>query len=124
MSNTPRTIYRRPEHAGKAPITKSVNRAGLPMLTLDPKRLARAGSISTTGRRRVYTGRVVVTFLLAGLVLLGAIFVIALSGAGLKKAHGQGIVSPAPWCMVSSPVAPAMECIQPRAHLPIVEVTR
>lgn len=101
---------------------KPVHR-GAPMLTLDPQRLARAGSVqrvSFTGRRRVGL-RAVVFLLLGGLVLLGAVVVIALSGAGLRVSIAQSIGEPV--CYISAPVLPAQDvlnCIQPRAFAPIM----
>ena len=106
-------------HARKSP-TKSVMQRGLPMKTLDPKRLAQAGAVSSiTGRRRVGL-RAVVLLLLGGLVLLGAVVLIALSGAGLRGAHAQTIGEPV--CYISAPTLPQtnhLNCIQPRVFIPI-----
>ena len=106
--------------------TKRVQRSELPMLTLDPQRLARAGSVqrvSFTDRRRV--GLRVVVMLLVGLALLGAVVMIALSGAGLRDAHAQTIGEPV--CYISAPTLPQTQpvtCLQPRAFIPIVMNTR
>lgn len=103
--------------------TKPVRRGELPMLTLDPRRLARAGSVqrvSFTVRRRVGL-RAVVLLLLGGLVLLGAIVLIALGGAGLRNAHAQTIGEPV--CYISAPTLPQtnqLNCLQPRVFMPIV----
>lgn len=103
--------------------TKPVRRGNSQMLTLDPQRLARAGSVhraSFTGRRRVGL-RAVVLLLLGGLVLLGAVVLIALSGAGLRGAHAQTIGEPV--CYISAPTLPQtnhLSCIQPRVFIPIV----
>lgn len=101
MSDTPRTIYRRPEQAGKRPTTANMKR-GEP-IALDAQRLARAGSVqSITGRQRVNGLRaVVITLLLVSLVSLGAVVLIALSGAGSHKAHAQTEIvnAPCPNCI-------------------------
>lgn len=107
--------------------TKPVQRGNMTMLTLDPQRLGRAGSVqrvSFTGRltnRRRATQRAAVLLLLGGLVLLGAIVLIALSGAGLRDAHAQTIGEPV--CYVSAPTLPQsnpLNCLQPRAFMPAV----
>lgn len=103
--------------------TKPVQRGNSQMLTLDPQRLARAGSVSRasfTVRRRVGL-RAVVILLLCSLVLLSAIVLIALSGAGLRDAHAQTIGEPV--CYISAPTLPQsnpLNCLQPRAFMPIV----
>jgi hypothetical protein len=71
-------------------------------------------------RRRM--ARIVKITVGLGFLLLGLAVLIGLLARSAQPARAQGIVSPRPWCEVSAPVAPAMECIQPRAFLPIVEV--
>lgn len=103
--------------------TKPVQRGNMTMLTLDPQRLGRAGSVqrvSFTGRRRACP-RAAVLLLLGGLVLLGAIVLIALGGAGLRNAHAQTIGEPV--CYISAPTLPQsnpINCLQPRAFMPVV----
>lgn len=103
--------------------TKPVHRGNSQMLTLDPHLLARGGSVqrvSFTGRRRVGL-RAAVLLLLGGLVLLGAVVLIALSGAGLRDANAQTTGEPV--CHISAPTLPTnrnLDCIQPRAFIPIV----
>lgn len=77
MSNTPKTIYRNPNHAG----TKPVMHNGLPMRTLDPQRLARAGAVSKPVRRRGLSNRTVLLSFL-GLLVVIALLAIATSGGG------------------------------------------
>lgn len=107
--------------------TKPVHRGRSQMLTLDPHLLARGGSVhrvSFTVRRRVGL-RAVVLLLLGGLVLLGAVVMIALSGAGLRDANAQ--VGSVPACRISAPPLPQSQpviCLQPRAFIPIVTNAR
>jgi hypothetical protein len=75
-------------------------------------------------RQRRRTARMVKITVGLGLLLLVLAVLIGLGARSAQPARAQGIVSPQPWCQVSAPVAPALECVQPRAHLPIVEVTR
>jgi hypothetical protein len=73
-------------------------------------------------RQRRARRRIVKIIVGLGLLLLVLAVLIGLGARSAQPARAQGIVSPQPWCMVSAPVSPAMECVQPRAHLPIVEV--
>lgn len=80
------------------PQTKSVMQRGLPMKTLDPKRLAQAGAVSSiTGRRRVVGLRVVVISLLV-LALL-ALLAVALAAASRAHAQSQVISAPCLHCV-------------------------
>lgn len=74
MSDTPKVIYRRLDHAG----TKPVMRNGSLMRTLDPTLLANAGSVSRQVRRRGLSTRAVL-FSFAVLLVIAAL-VIASSG--------------------------------------------
>jgi hypothetical protein len=123
MSNTPKTIYRRPEHAGNPP-TKAVIRGETSMLTLDPARLAKAGSVYTAPRgwhtvkpvsRRPLSKAAVILFLLGVLVVV----VVLIAITSERRAHAQIIGEPV--CYISAPALPAMSCIEPRAYLPIVQ---
>lgn len=82
MTNTPKVIYRHPDHAGRKPVTKIVQRGDMPMLTLDPHRLARAGSVQSIIVRRRVRVRVVVGFL-----LVVALLVVALAAASRVRAQ-------------------------------------
>ena len=98
MNDQPRHIWRNPHwragHAGKSP-TKSVMQRGLPMKTLDPKRLAQAGAVSSiTGRRRVVGLRVVVISL-----LVLALLAVALAAASRAHAQSQVISAPCLHCV-------------------------
>lgn len=77
------------------PQTKSVMQRGLPMKTLDPKRLAQAGAVSSiTGRRRVVGLRVVVISL-----LVLALLAVALAAASRAHAQSQVISAPCLHCV-------------------------
>lgn len=95
MTDTPRIIYRHPKHAGRKPVTKSVQRGDLPMLTLNPQRLARAGSVqSIIVRRRAFGWRAV-----AILLLLVALLVVALAAASRVRAQTFEIGAPCLKCV-------------------------
>jgi hypothetical protein len=115
MSGKITVIYRRPEHAGKAPITKSVQHGETVMRTLDPKRLAKAGAVSMPVRRRGLSTRTAIFLLsLLGLLVLVAALVVSTSG----KAHAQGVVCAETVCpphFESSP--PCLNCV----YLPLVK---
>jgi hypothetical protein len=72
-------------------------------------------------RRMVHIAKIIFG---ASLLLLGLVVLIGLVVRSAQPARARGIVSPQPWCQVSTPVMPAMQCVQPRAFLPIVEVKR
>jgi hypothetical protein len=78
---------------------------------------AHTGSISRVPARKT-NKRLLATLLACAVAVMVAIAVAA-------TAHGQGVVSPQPWCMVSAPQPQMaergqMQCIQPRAFLPLV----
>ena len=62
------------------------------------------------------------------LALLACAVAVMVAIAVAATAHGQGIVSPQPWCMVSAPKLPQgretdepqIRCIEPRVYLPLV----
>lgn len=116
MNGAPKTIYRRPEHAG----TKPVIRAGSPMRTFDPKRLAHAGTLqSIPVRRRALSKRaVILSFLLCVLVVIAALAIATSEG---RATHAQTTIEP--WCEIgSAPALPATTCLTARVYLP--EVSR
>lgn len=88
MSDTPKIIYRRPDYAG----TKPVIRAGSPMRTLDTRRLALAGSLSKSVRRRGLVNRAVIFLLLLGLLALAVVLIASAS----ERASAQTFVISAP----------------------------
>lgn len=113
MTNTPETIYRRPEHAG----TKPVIRAGSLMRTLDVQRLRNASPLQTVRpvRRRALSKRT--ALLLVLLVVIAALAIATSKG----RAHAQTIGEP--WCEIgSAPALPATTCLTARVYLP--EVSR
>jgi hypothetical protein len=57
--------------------------------------------------------------------LLACVVAVMVAIAVAATAHGQGVVSPQPWCQVSAPQPQTaegrqMQCMQPRAFLPLV----
>jgi hypothetical protein len=114
-------IYRRPEHAGTPP-TKAVMRGDIPMRTLDPKRLARAGAVSKPVRRRPLS-KAAVMFLLSLFAVLVLVAALVISTSG--EARAQTNIDE-PWCQVSAPQLPAdtaqtqLNCIKPRVFIPLV----
>lgn len=123
MSNEPRTIWRnvlspskgntnrQAGHAGNAPVFQVIQQADG---RLNTRRLSAASPLQTVvrPRRRALSKRA------AFLLFVALLVVLAYMAGAASNVHGQEIAEP--WCVVSAPVAPALDCVQPRLWLPMV----
>jgi hypothetical protein len=120
-NDTPRAIWRNPnrrEHAGNPPTFQVIQQADG---RLNTRRLRAASPLQTAARsprKRVLSKRACALLLVLALVVLAYL-------AGAASAHAGEIGEP--WCQVSAPTLPAsspaqaqLNCIKPRAFIPLV----
>jgi hypothetical protein len=119
MNNTARTIYHNTNtrQTGTRSTPPTFEAVPLSNGRIGARKLALGGSIETITGRRVNWVRVVITLLLVtALLVVGFV----LTAGRVGKAHGQGIVSPSPWCQISAPRLETMAggCMEAKIYIP------